>query len=150
MISFVKLLRSSKEILRVILSVSLITVGALHFVKPEPFVRIVPDMLPSPEALVYISGFFEILGAIGLLVPWISQAAAWGLIALFIAVFPANINQAVNSIAIEGIPHNPALYWARLPFQAVFIAWAWWYTRKPEQQPGASQFTKLTKPTAAE
>jgi uncharacterized membrane protein len=88
--------------------------------------------------LVYISGVFEILGGIGLLIPLVSVAAAWGLIALFIAVFPANINQAVNSIAIAGIPHHPALYWVRLPFQAILIAWAWWYTQKPEQQPGAA------------
>lgn len=138
-----------KEILRVILSVSLIVVGSFHFITPIPFVRIVPQALPHPLALVYISGFFEILGAIGLLIPWVSQAAAWGLIALFIAVFPANINMAVNEIAIEGVPHIPLLYWARLPLQAVLIAWAWWYTRNPEQQPGALSFTQITNPTSA-
>ena len=88
------------------------------------------------------SGFFEILGGIGLLIPFVSVAAAWGLIALFITVFPANIYQAIYSIPIEGIPHHPLLYWVRLPFQAVFIAWAWWYTRKPEEQPGASSVAR--------
>lgn len=127
-----------KEILRVIFSVSLIVVGITHFIKPDQYVRIVPPQLPYPLELVYISGFFEILGGIGILIPFVSVAAAWGLIALFIAVFPANINMAVNSIPIEGIPHYPLLYWVRLPFQAVLIAWAWWYTRKPEEQPGAS------------
>ncbi len=134
-----------KEILRVILSVSMIVVGITHFVKPEPFVRIVPPQLPYPLELVYISGFFEILGGIGLLIPFVSVAAAWGLIALFIAVFPANINQAVNSISIEGIPDYPLLYWVRLPFQAVLIAWAWWYTKKPEEQPGASSVAAQAK-----
>jgi uncharacterized membrane protein len=138
-----------KEILRVIFAVALIIVGTTHFLTPVPYVRIVPAMLPYPLALVYLSGFFEIVGAIGLLIPWVSQAAAWGLIALFIAVFPANINMAVNDISIEGVPHLPILYWARLPFQAVFIAWAWWYTRQPEAQPGAEQFQKLTDPTKA-
>jgi uncharacterized membrane protein len=123
-----------KEVFRVILAVSIIVVGGLHFVKPEQFVRIVPNLLPYPLALVYISGFFEILGGLGLLIPPVSQAAAWGLIALFIAVFPANINQAVNSIPLEGIPHIPVLYWVRLPLQAVLIAWAWWFTQNPEQQ----------------
>lgn len=122
-----------KGFLRVFLSAAMIIIGILHFVKPDPFVKIVPPALPYPLELVYISGFFEILGGIGLLIPFVSRAAAWGLIALFIAVFPANINQAVNSIAIEGIPDNPVLYWARLPFQAVLIAWAWWFTR-PEKQ----------------
>jgi uncharacterized membrane protein len=126
-----------KEVLRVILAVSIVVVGVTHFLTPIPYVRIVPPQLPNPLALVYISGFFEILGGIGLLIPFVSVAAAWGLIALFVAVFPANINMAVNQIAIENVPHNPALYWARLPFQAVLIAWAWWYTRKPEKQPGA-------------
>lgn len=119
-----------KEIFRLLLSAFIIVAGVLHFVKPEPFLRIVPSELPYPLEIVYISGFFEILGGVGLLIPPVSQASAWGLIALFIAVFPANINQAVNNIALEGIPHNQLLYYARLPFQAVLIAWAWWFTKK--------------------
>lgn len=134
-----------KEIWRVILAIAIIIVGITHFAKPEPYVRIVPPQLPNPLELVYISGFFEILGGIGLLIPYVSVAAAWGLIALYIAVFPANINQAVNSIAIEGIPHHPILYWVRLPFQAVLIAWASWYTRKPEEQPGAAAVKSWVK-----
>lgn len=122
----------TKERLRVVLAVAIIAVGLLHFIKPEPFVKIVPAFLPGPLELVYISGFFEILGGIGLMIPGVSQAAAWGLIALFIAVFPANINQAVNQIPIEGIPHSPILYWLRLPFQAVLIAWAYGYTQEPK------------------
>jgi uncharacterized membrane protein len=128
---------SRKEILRGVLAVAIIIVGVTHFTHSEQFVKIVPPELPSPLALVYISGVFEILGGIGLLIPWLSVAAAWGLIALFIAVFPANINQAIHSIPIDGIPHHPLLYWFRLPFQAVLIAWAYWYTRKPEDQAGA-------------
>jgi uncharacterized membrane protein len=124
-------MKNQKEILRVVLSVSLIVVGVTHFIKPEQFAKIVPPQLPYPFELVYISGFFEILGGIGLLIPLVSVAAAWGIIALFIAVFPANINQAVNSISIEGIPDHPWLYWFRLPFQIVLIAWAWWYTKVP-------------------
>ena len=131
-----------KEILRVIHAVAIIVVGITHFIVPEKYARIVPPQLPYPFELVYISGFFEILGGIGLVIPFVSIAAAWGLIALYIAVFPANINMAVNSIPIDGIPHIPWLYWARLPFQAVLIAWAYWYTRKPESQPAASSVEK--------
>lgn len=134
-----------KEIFRVILSVSIIVVGITHFVKPIEYASIVPPQFGDRFAMVYISGFFEILGGIGLLIPLVSVAAAWGLIALFIAVFPANIYQAIHSIPIEGIPHHPLFYWFRLPFQAVFIAWAWWYTRKPEEQPGASSVTSQTE-----
>jgi uncharacterized membrane protein len=116
-----------REILRFTLAAFMISAGVLHFIKPQPFVKIVPNYLPYPLTLVYISGFFEILGGVGLLVPPVSSAAAWGLIALFIAVFPANINMAVNQIQLDGIPNSPTLYWARLPLQAVLIAWAWWY-----------------------
>jgi uncharacterized membrane protein len=119
-----------KEILRGVLAFAIMTVGILHFVYPDQFARIVPPQLPAPVSLVYISGVFEILGGIGLLIPSVSKWAAWGLIALFIAVFPANINQAINSIPIDGIPHHPLLYWFRLPFQAVLIAWAYWYTKQ--------------------
>jgi uncharacterized membrane protein len=133
-----------KEFLRVFLAISMIVVGITHFVRPEQYARIVPPQLPYPFELVYISGFFEILGGIGLLIPLVSVAAAWGLIALFIAVFPANINMTLNNIPLDGIPHNQVLYWARLPFQAVLIAWAWWYTKKPEQQPGAKQVIAQT------
>ena len=131
-----------KEIFRVIHAVAIIVVGITHFIVPEQYARIVPPQLPYPFELVYISGFFEILGGIGLVIPFVSVAAAWGLIALYIAVFPANINMAVNSIPIDGIPHIPWLYWARLPFQAVLIAWAYWYTRKPKSQPAASSVEK--------
>ncbi|AGY59416.1 DoxX family protein [Gloeobacter kilaueensis] len=112
--------------LRLLLSAFMIAAGCLHFLNPAPFVKIVPAALPAPALLVYISGFFEILGGIGLLLPPLCQPASWGLIALFIAVFPANINMAVNDIVLEGIPHIPWLYWLRLPLQAVLIAWAWW------------------------
>ncbi|MGL4883216.1 MAG: DoxX family protein [Waterburya sp.] len=135
-----------KEILRGVLAVAIIIVGITHFAKPDPYVTIVPPQLPNPLALVYISGFFEILGGIGLLIPYVSVAAAWGLIALFIAVFPANINQTFNAIPIEGIPHIPILYWVRLPFQGVLIAWAWWYTREPDKQPGASFLSRRFAP----
>jgi uncharacterized membrane protein len=118
-----------KERLRVILAICIIVVGILHFAVPDPFVKIVPADLPNHLALVYISGFFEILGGIGILVPPVSQAAAWGLLLLFIAVFPANINMAINEIDLPNIPDSSALRWGRLPFQAVLIAWAWWYTK---------------------
>lgn len=128
-----------KEILRGVLAVAIIIVGITHFTHPDQYARIVPPQLPNPVGLVYISGVFEILGGIGLVIPYVSVAAAWGLVALFIAVFPANINQAINSIPIDGIPNHPLLYWLRLPFQPVLIAWAWWYTRQPQQQVGAAE-----------
>lgn len=127
-----------KEIFRGVLAVSIIIVGITHFLKPEQYARIVPPLFP-PLASVYISGFFEILGGIGLMIPSVSVAAAWGLIALFIGVFPANIYMTLHNIKIEGIPHNQLLYLVRLPFQAVLIAWAYWYTHNPQTQLGAPE-----------
>ena len=99
------------------------------------------QFLPD-RVLVYISGFFEILGGIGLLIPSVSQAAAWGLILLFIVVFPANINMAVNSIDLPAIPDSSFLRWARLPLQAVLVAWAWQYTKPVDPKEQASLFPR--------
>ena len=104
-------------------------IGAMHFVAPANFVKIVPAWLPAPTALVLVSGFFEILGGVGLLVPRVRRAAGWGLVALYVAVFPANINMAVYDIQPDGLTIPQALLWARLPFQLGFIAWALWVSR---------------------
>jgi uncharacterized membrane protein len=138
-----------KEVLRGVLAAAIIVVGVTHFIRPDQYARIIPPAFPDPIALVYISGVFEILGGIGLLIPWVSVAAAWGLIALFVAVFPANLYQAIHSIPIEGIPHHPLLYWFRLPFQAVLITWAWWYTRNPIQQKGAKAVKQKITPSGS-
>ena len=119
-----------KTALRWLLSAIMLYTGVMHFVKPEPFVKIVPDWLPAPRALVAVSGFFEILGGVGLQVPRVRKPAAWGLVALYLAVFPANVNMAIHKIYTD----NPWILWGRLPFQAVLIAWAWWYTR-PDTKP---------------
>jgi uncharacterized membrane protein len=115
-----------KTALRVLLAGMMVAAGVLHFASPASYARIVPSFLPSPLVLVYVSGFFEILGGLGLLVAATRRWAAWGLIALYVAVFPANVNMAVHRIGFDG----PSwVLWLRLPLQAVLIAWAWWFTR---------------------
>jgi uncharacterized membrane protein len=112
----------------VLLAVLMLVAGVMHFVAPKGYVRIVPRWLPVPGALVFVSGVFEVLGGVGLLPQATRSWAAWGLIALFIAVFPANVNMAVNRIGF-GRKAPPAwLLWARLPLQGVLIAWAYAYT----------------------
>ncbi len=123
-----------KTLARYLLAVIMIYVGVAHFRNPEPFAQIVPGWLPAHKALVLVSGFFEVLGGVGLLVPPTRRAAAWGLIALFVAVFPANVNMAVHDVPING-QHFPAwALWLRLPLQAVLIAWAWGLTRRDEKE----------------
>jgi uncharacterized membrane protein len=106
---------------RGIVSLLFMYIGLIHFVRPGKFIQITPDFLPYKKELVYVSGFFEILGGAGLLIPQTRKAAGIGLIALLFAVFPANINMAVNKIDFGSIP--TWVLWARLPLQFLLIYW---------------------------
>jgi uncharacterized membrane protein len=94
--------------------------GIMHFVVPRLYARVVPPYLPWPEALVAVSGLAEIAGGLGILFRPTRALASWGLIALLIAVFPANIYMAQ-----AGIMGPPWALWGRLPFQALLIWWVW-------------------------
>ena len=100
--------------------------GTLHFLYPHKFLPIMPPFLPWPLALVYVSGFFELLGGAGLLTYRFRRIAAYGLIALLIAVLPANIYMAIENIQVGGFLNNPIVQWLRIPFQAVIIGWVYW------------------------
>lgn len=108
--------------------------GVMHFVVPRAYAQAVPPQLPQPLTLVYLSGIAEIILGIGVLIRRTRRQSAWGIIALLIAVFPANVYMATSDMAINGVPDwaNPitqVALWVRLPLQAVLILWAWWYTR---------------------
>jgi uncharacterized membrane protein len=108
-------------------------VGALHFAATDSFVPMMPFALaPWARELVWVSGFFEILGSVGLFVPRVRRAAAVGLVLLYIAVFPANIHMAVNHIGPGGMDVPAWTLWVRLPFQAVFIGLAAWFAKSPD------------------
>ncbi len=105
----------------------MIAAGLNHFRATDFYARIVPPQLPWPRAIVYASGVVEAaLGAM-LFVPSLVPVAAWGLIVTFVAIFPANIYMATSTLtahpAIADV--KPWIAWVRLPFQALFIAWAW-------------------------
>lgn len=116
--------------LRWLLTVAMVGVGVAHFVDPQPFVRLIEGMIPSPLAMVYFTGVCEISGGLGLIHPRTRKAAAIALMVFFIAVFPANVRMAVERIPMDGVAPVPdwAAY-ARLPFQLMFIAWAWFVRR---------------------
>lgn len=114
------------QVSKILLAVIMVGAGVIHFVNPQIYVSIMPKYLPWHLALVYISGFLEILFGGGLLTGF-SRVAAWGLIALLIAVFPANLNMALHP---ELAPQIPSVFlWFRLPLQAVLIWWAWQFTK---------------------
>ena len=129
---FKNLILDKKTIFRVMLAVFMVVAGLSHFFADGVYIKIYPSLLPYPATMVYFTGVAEILGGIGLLIPAVSQAAAWGLVLLFIAVYPANINMAVNHIHINHIPDGNWFQAIRLPFQFVLIAWAWWLTRSKD------------------
>jgi uncharacterized membrane protein len=105
--------------------------GALHFVFPAAYLRIVPPYLPFPAALVAISGAAEILGAIGLLVERTRRVAAIGLAILLVAVLPANWWMAASHVEFGNPPLPEWVLWGRLPLQVPLIWWALLY-RKAE------------------
>ena len=106
-----------------------IYVGIRHFVDPDFFLAIMPDYLPLHTEAVYISGIFEILLGAMLFFKKSRCIAGWGLIALLIAVFPANIYLAQNETAQHAIDISQTAAIVRLPFQALFIALAYWHTK---------------------
>jgi uncharacterized membrane protein len=97
--------------------------GVSHFLRPGSYVKIVPPFIPWPLAMVYISGAAEIAGGIGLLLRPLRRAAAWGLVALLVAVFPANVYMALGRVQVTANPLPDWLLWARLPLQFVLIWW---------------------------
>src|SRR5678816_2910870 len=121
-----------KSILRWALTVFMVGAGANHFINPEMYLAMMPAELPAHELLVMISGVAEIAGGLGLILPATRRLAAWGLVALYVAVVPANLNMALNDIPLNGV-HLPAwALWGRLPLQVVLIAWAYWLTRRDD------------------
>lgn len=105
-----------------------IVAGISHFVWPRFYVKIMPPYLPWHLPLVYLSGVAEVILGVLVLIPRYTVLAAWGLIALLIAVFPANLHMAMHPELYRRI--SPVALWLRLPLQGVLIAWAYWYTRR--------------------
>lgn len=110
-----------------LLSLFYVGAGIRHFTTPDFYLRMMPPYIPAHEAMVALSGVAESALGLAVLIPPLRVYAAWGIIALLIAVFPANVHMAVANVPLGELPAWVA--WARLPFQAVFIAWAWWHTR---------------------
>jgi uncharacterized membrane protein len=117
-----------KFILKLLLGVFFIAAGVNHFLRTGFYLRMMPPYVPFHLAMVQISGAAEILLGLLILIPRRSAIAGWGLIALLIAVFPANVQMALHP---ETFPEfSTRALWLRLPLQAVMIAWAFWYTGK--------------------
>jgi uncharacterized membrane protein len=101
----------------------------MHFVIPKAYEAIVPDYVPiSPKAAVFHSGWAEIVGGLAVVPPRTRKLARWWLIALLVAVFPANVHMAVSPEKVRGLDLDRIprwTLWARLPLQALALVWVW-------------------------
>ena len=115
------------------MSLFYIWVGINHFIDPAWFVQIMPPYLPMHYEAVYLSGFFEILFGIMLLFTGTRYYAAWGLILLLIAIYPANIYLAFNETPQKALQISAfAASWIRLPIQFIFLGLAYWHSKDIE------------------
>jgi len=118
---------SSRAISTHFVGLLFIVAGINHFINSDFYVNIMPPYVPWHLTMVYVSGFFEVIGGVGVLVPTLRRAAGWGLIALMIAVFPVHIHMITHQADYPLIP-----YWVlvvRIPLQFILIAWVEWSTR---------------------
>ena len=104
----------------------LIFAGVMHFAKSDFFLRIMPPYIPLHLELVQLSGVCEIGLGIMLLIPRCSRMAGWGIVALLVTVFPANIHLYLHQ---EIVPASPIVHFLRLPLQGLLILWAYAYTK---------------------
>jgi uncharacterized membrane protein len=105
--------------------------GLLHFIRPKPYEAIMPPYVPAHREMVLLSGAAEAAGGVGAFFPSLHKTVRWWLIATLIAILPANVHMAMHPDEIKGLPDIPRwLLWARLPLQAVFIAWVVHATRQ--------------------
>ena len=111
--------------------------GVLHFVFPEVYLRIMPPVLAAPKFLIQVSGAAEIAGGVGLLLAAFRRAAAYGLAALLVAVFPANIYMAAAHVPVPGMMGESWVQWLRLPLQIPIFLWALHYARHSNEKTGS-------------
>ncbi|QUO49206.1 DoxX family membrane protein [Halorubrum ruber] len=127
----------SERSLAPLMGATYVVAGIAHFLAPKRFAEAVPPSFPRPVGLVYLSGIAEILLGIGVAIPRTRRPSAWGIVALLVAVFPANVHLArsdtLNDLVSDRLVGPARLAaWIRLPFQGVLIGWALRYARADE------------------
>ncbi|WP_432673134.1 DoxX family protein [Flavobacterium sp. SM2513] len=109
-----------------LMAILYIVAGLNHFRNPRLYLKIIPPYFPNPKLLNYLSGTAEVILGIGLCIPMLSEISAWGIIALLVVVFPANLFMYMNKKAALGLSKTILLI--RLPLQIVLMIWAYYYT----------------------
>jgi uncharacterized membrane protein len=130
-------MRRIKLALKYLFAASFVLAGVNHFINPAFYFKIMPPYLPWHAALVYLSGACEIALGLLLFVPKLTRAAAWGLVALLVAVSPVNVHMALNHGLFP--EYGVAALWLRLPLQILLLAWAYWYTLPVARRGGGDE-----------
>ncbi len=115
---------------RIALGIIFILASTFHFTAQDVEMQLIPRSLPLRRAALYITGVFELLGGIGILIPRFQVAAGRGLAALLVAIFPANIYHTINRKRFRGMTGSPLYHIVRWPMQGVLIWWALWCSGK--------------------
>jgi uncharacterized membrane protein len=113
----------TRRFFRYLLGVALVLQGINHFVLDAEMAQWIPSWLPAPLLMVHLSGIAEIILGLALFVPRLRRLTGWGIVALLIAVFPANIEMALHPELLPEVPE--ILFWIRLPLQLLFVYWVW-------------------------
>lgn len=120
---------TAKQALLWVMAAFYVVAGVLHFVATDAYLPLMPPWLPAHRALILLSGVAEVALGVLVLVPATRRLAAWGLVLLLLAVLPANLHVAIHDVPLFGATDGLGIWnWVRLPFQAVLMLWAWWYT----------------------
>jgi uncharacterized membrane protein len=123
-----------KQFLIYPMSLLYVVAGANHFIKPEFYKQLMPTYLPYHYEIIFISGVFEVALGLGLIFMKTRRTSAWGIVALLIAVYPANIYMWMNNVQIDGHATPALFHYIRLPMQFVLLYWAYLYTKKTDTQ----------------
>ena len=113
---------------RVALSVFFTFTGLGHFIKTDELASMLPPWFPVRVPMIYLTGIFELLGAIGIWIPRLRKLTGALLILMMIAVLPANIYAAMERVPFGGHEIGPIYLFARVPVQMLLIAWIYFTT----------------------
>ena len=139
----VKRLSSWREAGRIALVIMFLFTGFSHFSSlKHDFAAMIPAPLPNDLWVIYLTGVFEIAGAVGLLIPRTRRLAGICLVLLLVAMFPANVNAIINEIPLGG--NAPTPLWVRAPMQLLYIGMIWWTSIKecPKEEVGRPRVRK--------
>ena len=116
---------------RIGLTLFFLFTGIGHFIRTEPMAAMLPSSIPYRVELIYLTGVFELAGAVGVWIPKLMKITGVCLIVMMLAVLPANIYSALNRVEFGGHEHGPIYLLLRVPFQLFVIGWIYFATAQP-------------------